>query len=150
MADMEKIIITQSVYMSKTESIGILFAMLMERLNEENTNISHKKMPTWQEHIDFINNKPYKDWFLIFDFQSNELIGQYYITNNNEIGIYIIKRHRRNGYADIIMSKILESNVIDNIEYLANINPKNEASIKFFEKWGFKHIQNTYKRNVNS
>lgn len=139
-------ITTQSVYKNKQEAYGVLYSMLLQRLEDENSNISHKKMPTWQEHIDFVKADIYQDWFIVFDEKTDELVGQFYITNNNEIGIYIINKFRRKGYATHIMNTILKWD--KKVNYLANINPKNEASIKFFEKWGFKHIQNIYKRDI--
>lgn len=137
----------QSVYTKKVEAYGVLYAMLMQRLDEENTNISHKKMPTWDEHCKFVDSKPHKDWFLVFN-KNEELIGQFYITKKKEIGIYVIKRYRRVDYGNQIMHLILKRE--KGSELFANINPENEASIAFFKKHGFVHIQNTYSCLANS
>ena len=37
-----------------------LFELLLQRSSKE--NISHKKMPTYEEHIKFIISKPYYKW----------------------------------------------------------------------------------------
>ena len=40
-----------------------LYLLLMER--DPKTNISHRKMPTYNEHRKFIASKPYKAWYVI-------------------------------------------------------------------------------------
>ena len=41
---------------------------LFELLNERapRANISHKKMPTYTSHVNFIKSKPYKKWYIVF------------------------------------------------------------------------------------
>ena len=42
---------------------GFLFELLLQRSSKE--NISHKKMPTYEEHIKFIISKPYYKWYIV-------------------------------------------------------------------------------------
>ena len=121
-----------------------LFDLLAERLKNPLTNISHASMPTYAEHLEFIDSHPYNDWFVICNYAAPEqCIGTLYLTERNEIGITIAERYQRQGYATGILKAMFEAR--SNEEFLANINPNNEASIKLFEKFGFIHVQNTYK-----
>lgn len=124
-----------------------LYELLEER--EETTNISHRKMPSWEEHIEFVNSNPYRVWHIIIC--GNNKAGSFYITNDNEIGIFIKKAYQKQGIAKKVLKEYigewahLEMNNPLEVNVLANINPQNEASIKLFEGLGFKHIQNTYR-----
>ena len=118
------------------------YEFLYDLLNQRKTNenISHKKMPTFNEHVKFISSKPYSKWYIIR--LNNTNVGSIYLTHLNEIGIHVIKEVRGKNIA----KKALELVMIKNPKsrYLANINPKNKKSIKFFTKNGFKLIQYTY------
>ena len=61
-----------------------LFNLLKERSSTE--NISHKKMPTYNEHKKFVKSKPYSRWYIVV--HSNKKIGSVYLSKNAEIGIY--------------------------------------------------------------
>ena len=65
--------------------LRFLFNLLKER--DPNTNISHKKMPTFTEHEQFVKSKPYSYWYIIK--LSRKKIGTIYLSKNNEIGIFI-------------------------------------------------------------
>ena len=113
-----------------------LYEMLKERTPEE--SISHKEMPTMNEHTKFVKSNPYKMWFII---ESNFIsMGNCYISKRNEMGVFILTEFRRNGFGT------------DAIKYLctkvahpfANVNPNNTKAIEMLSKLGFKHIQNTY------
>lgn len=118
-----------------------LYYLLGERTPEE--NISHKEMPSWQRHLSFIKAKSYKEWYLIQN-MSAQTLGTVYITTQNEIGISIFKIHRNKGWASAAICAILKNN--PNQSFIANINPKNEKSKRLFKKFGFHHIQDTYRR----
>ncbi|MEM4249720.1 MAG: GNAT family N-acetyltransferase [Candidatus Nitrosotenuis sp.] len=115
-----------------------LYELLGERRPIE--NISHKKMPTYMEHVKFVNSKPYSKWYVIH--YKNQKIGTIYLTKQNEIGIHIKKDYQRHGLGKYAMKLLIKKNPRN--RYLANINPKNKKSIEFFTKQGFKLIQYTY------
>lgn len=119
-----------------------LYVMLAER--DSDVNISHKKMPTWTEHLTFVKSSPYKEWFLVMN-SDLEPIGQFYITDKNEIGIQVLKKYQGKKYGTAILDLIVNKRYGDE-ELLANINPNNVRSINLFQKFGFCHIQNTYRR----
>ena len=121
-----------------------LYQILKER--EMDTNISHKKMPTYNEHIDFVQSKPYSKWYIIYF--GRKKVGSVYISKQNEIGIFIKKKFLKNGIGTKVLKIILEKN--PKKRFLANINPKNKKSIKFFKKNGFKLLQKTYELQVKN
>lgn len=116
----------------------ILYDLLLER--EDYMNISHKKMPTFTEHEAFIESDPYFQWFLIKS-AINIYVGSIYLTSSREVGLFIFKRHQSEGYGKAALVE-LKKRVGGKL--LANINPANQKSIRFFEKLGARLIQHTY------
>lgn len=120
-----------------------LFYLLRERKWYE--NISHKQMPTLDEHEAFIRSKPYKDWRLIFlehcDGKYVGFVGAVYLSKRNEIGIFLLKEFRGKGYAREAVRWVM-----DTYEgpFYANINPLNAKSQEFFLLLEFKPLQVTY------
>ena len=124
---------------SVTDSdIRFLFNLLKERSTSE--NISHKKMPTYNEHKKFVKSKPYLRWYTVM--LSNKKIGSVYLSKNDEIGIFLKKEFRAKDIGKKVLEMIIQKN--PRKRYLANINPKNKKSIKFFKKNHFKLIQYTF------
>jgi len=121
-----------------------LYEMLAER--NDTINISHDKMPEFKDHVSYIGSRPYQIWYLIYD--AEICVGQVYLSKNNELGVQIFKEFQNRGYGQMALNFMIET--YKSINLLANINPKNEKSIKLFEKLGFKHIQNTYKRDATA
>lgn len=115
-----------------------LFYLLKER--DPKTNISHKKMPTYSEHVKFVKSKPYSKWYIIV--KSKTRIGSIYLSKNDEIGIFLKKSHHGKGFGNAALDLLIEKN--PRTRYLANVNPKNLTSIKFFKNNGFKLIQYTF------
>ena len=120
-----------------------LFDLLKQR--EGIVNISHKSLPTWEEHVEFIKNNTYQSWDIIW--VDNVRIGNIYLTDRDEIGIFLDKKFQSNGYGSIAINEFMKKN--GKKRYLANINPTNYKSIQFFGKHGFIHIQNTYHKKIN-
>ncbi len=103
-------------------------------------NISHKKMPTYLQHVKFIKSKPYSKWYVILN--DKERIGSIYLSKNNEIGVFLNKKIQSKGYGQQALKQIIEKN--PRKQYLANINPNNKKSNEFFMRNQFKLIQYTY------
>ena len=113
-----------------------LFDLLKQR--EGTVNISHKSLPDWEEHIQYVKKHDYQSWDIIW--VENTRIGNIYLTKNNEIGIFIDKKLQFHGYGSKALEEFMKKN--GKKRYLANINPTNYKSIQFFGKHGFIHIQN--------
>lgn len=118
-----------------------LYALLSQR--EAYQNISHKTLPKWEDHVSFVNSKPYKDWFIIYDTQTKDRVGSIYLSKQNEIGIFLSKGHRKKGYGRRALQALMEY-YTDTKELKANIAPMNSASICFFVNLGFKWHETMY------
>lgn len=112
----------------------ILFDLLAERKPWQ--NISHNKMPTWEDHVKFVDSKPYRDWYIIQKLDDYTFCGAVYLTKNDEIGIFLFERYQHWGLGD----KVLETlySLYPKVKYfLANVSPNNSASLAFFTNHGF-------------
>ena len=118
-----------------------LYNLLKER--DPSANISHKKMPTYHEHVLFVSSKPYLKWYVIL-YDTNKA-GSIYVTSQNEIGIFIKKSFQDKQIGSIVLKKLIQKN--PKKRYLANVSPKNKNSINFFKKNKFKLIQYTFELN---
>lgn len=121
--------------------IGQLYLWLAQRTPEQ--SISHKTMPPWTQHREFVLKKPYDHWFLIVadDEPISRMVGNIYLTKHREVGIHIDSAERGKNYGSQALALLREA-VPGPL--LANINPANEQSIAFFKKHGAKLIQHTY------
>ena len=120
-----------------------LFDLLKQR--EGTVNISHKSLPDWEEHLQYVKKHDYQSWDIIW--VENTRIGNIYLPKNDEIGIFIDKKLQFHGYGGKALEEFMKKN--GKKRYLANINPTNYKSIQFFGKNGFTHIQNTYHKKIN-
>lgn len=107
------------------------YALLSEREPEQ--NISHRAMPTWDEHRDFVLSRPYPRWYS-FDSQDGHPAGCAYLTARREVGIGVLKRFRGQGLASAAIDELMR---LHPGRFLANIAPANAASIALFRKLGF-------------
>ena len=112
---------------------------------ESDVNISHKKMPTYAQHIKFIESKPYSKWYIIR--LDNQKIGSAYLSKQDEIGIFIIKNMHAKKIGTTALNILIKKN--RRKRYLANINPKNKKSVSFFKKNGFELIQHTFELELS-
>lgn len=115
-----------------------LYELLLER--DKRVNISHKKMPTYNQHVKFVMSKPYSKWYIIN--YHDKRIGSIYLSKQDEIGIFIQNTNQGSGIGQNALKLLMQKN--HRKRYLANVNPKNSKSIKFFEKNRFKILQHTY------
>ena len=125
------------------QDIDFLYELLKER--ETKVNISHKELPPFSEHEQFVKSSPYPYWDIIL--LNNERVGNIYLTNRDELGIFISKDFQSQGIGSIVLQKFMKK--VGKKRYLANINPTNYKSIQFFGKNGFTHIQNTYHKKFD-
>ena len=119
---------------------------LYQHLKERNpiTRITHKKMPTFSQHEKFVLSHPYTKWYIIF--QKNKKIGSVYLTEMNEIGLFLKKDVQGKGLGQKSLELLMKLNPRN--RYLANVNQNNKNSIQFFKKNKFKQIQNTYELEI--
>jgi RimJ/RimL family protein N-acetyltransferase len=124
-----------SVY-ERPDRHSILLKLLYER--DPSINISHKKLPTWEQHVQFVESHPYQAWYFI----GKEPKGACYLSHQNEIGIFLFGSHQGKGYGPQVIQALIEKHGPG--RYLANVNPRNERSAEMFYRMGFTLIQHTY------
>ena len=118
------------------EAEDVLWHLLQERQPDE--SISHKRMPSVAQHKAFVATHPYMHWYLI---DCGDLVGATYLSYKREIGIGILLQYRRHGYATNAVKMLMEKHPGP---FLANVNHRNEKSIRLFRSLGFNQIQVTY------
>lgn len=123
--------------------IIFLYQLLKER--DPNQNISHKNMPTSNEHKKFVLSRPYTNWYIIK--KNGEKIGSIYLSKRDEIGISILKKIEFDEIAKSSFKLLMELN--PRKRYLANVSPKNKISQKFLEKNGFAGLEYVYELKIN-
>ena len=133
---------------SNERHLAGLYDLLAERSPAQ--SISHKKMPTWDQHLAFVSvmdpadgdmYSSYLGWRLVE--VDGVIVGSIYLTQRHEIGISIFKAHQRKGFGPEAVVLMMKEYAHIGGPFYANINPANEASRKMFEKLGFKTIQHT-------
>ena len=120
--------------------VKFLFDLLKER--DPHVNISHRKMPTYSQHTNFIKSKPYSKWYIIL--KSKQKIGSIYLSKNDEIGIFLSKKFQGKNVGNSALNELVKKN--PRKRFLANVNPKNKKSISFFKNNNFKLIQYTFEK----
>lgn len=134
-----------------------LYLLMRERQDDPEINISHKELPSWNAHQQFVRSRPYRFWYLIDymepDKKESLWVGYVSATNNNEIGIIVQRHARGKGVGPMALRMFLgnhnplpPSPSSRNGNWQANIAPGNAHSKHVFGKLGFTLIQETYAR----
>ena len=120
--------------------------ILYERLASRKYSISHRQMPSYKEHQEFVSSHPYRYWCFIY---REKVIGTYYVTQLNSVGIDldddfynsiqlaisdIIKRHR----------PLPPINSVRGANFHMNVSSKNKHLCEVLELKGFVEIQRTF------
>src|SRR5258705_12858721 len=126
MADMNLV----DVY-TDLDAIPFLYELLRQR-DIDTVSLSHRIMPTIYGHIEFYRSKPYQWWYIIL--ADGFRVGTVYLSKRNEIGIDIKKTCQRKGYGSWAVREMIRRLQLTTV--LANINPKNTASLEMFRSIG--------------
>lgn len=125
-----------------------LYELLEERIKYKWLNISHMKMPTWEQHIDFLHSNPYLEhlvYFSHFD-EGTTRIAMAYFTKQKEMTIYVKECYRNRTYGGRIFDMFLA--YLDKHyqrPFFVNTNPNNIVGKAFIRRRGFDLLQYTYK-----
>lgn len=129
-------------------SVPLLYQLLLERPLE--ACISHRGMPTMENHKNFVQHHPYTVWYMILtedlqkaNGQLTNVVGAIYLTKQDEIGICILKEFQGKGYATEAIQALMKKH--PRREYLANVAPMNKPSHELFQGMGFELVQLTYR-----
>ena len=118
----------------------MLFLYELLKNKDPNSNISHKKMPTYDEHVKFVMSKPYTNWYIIEYDKKN--IGAIYLSKQDEIGISINNDYEYDQIVKPALKLLMKLN--QRKRYLANTSPKDVRSQEFLLKNGFTGLEYVY------
>ena len=59
---------------------------LYKQIKKRSHNISHKSVPSFDQHAKFVQNHPYREWVIVKD--NDRAIGNVYIHFDNSIGLH--------------------------------------------------------------
>ena len=76
---MAKSVVAFELVVNSDEQISALYNLLKERTY----SISHRKVPSFEEHEKFVCSNPYRYWYLI-SFEGS-LVGSFYVKFDNSI-----------------------------------------------------------------
>ena len=122
-----------------------LFLYDLLKNKDPNANISHKKMPSYDEHVKFVMSKPYTNWYIIEYDKKN--VGAIYLSKQDEVGISIKKDYKYEQIAKPALKLLIKLN--PRKRYLANTSPKDVRSQEFFLKNGFNGFEYVYEIKTN-
>jgi len=130
----------QDVVLEKVTKADYEFLYELLKMRDTRTNISHKKLQTYDEHIRFVMKKPYNKWYIIKS--NDQKVGSIYLSLKDEIGISIKKKFQRKGIGRKAVKLLMEKNPRG--RYLVNIAPNNIKQQEFFKKLGFTGLEYIY------
>ena len=129
-----------SIKLNQVTKNDTLFLYDLLKNKDPNANISHKKMPSYDEHVKFVMSKPYTNWYIIEYDKKN--VGAIYLSKQDEIGISINNDYE---YDQIVKSALkLLMKLNQRKRYLANVGPKDVKSQEFLLKNGFTSLEYVY------
>ncbi|MBO8217655.1 GNAT family N-acetyltransferase [Prochlorococcus marinus] len=125
---------------------------LYKLLQTRKFSISHKNLPSFNEHKKFVKSIPYKDWYLIY--QNSVAIGTFYIQNDNSIGLNL-----NNPSLRIVknISKYIRTNFDPNPPepskvapyFFINIAESNKRMLNILKVIGCEPLQVSFRLNDN-
>lgn len=126
----------------------LAYALLSERPLDH--GISHKAMPTWEQHVAFMASRPFRYW-LVIENDGGQAVGQIECLPTNEFGVHILAKYQGAGCGKEAVRLFLATHeplpgmpAVRNGRWLANCSPSNVRAIEFFTQLGFQKIQETY------
>ncbi len=134
-----------NVKLKQVAKNDILFLYELLKNKDPSTNISHKKMPSYDEHVEFVMSKPYTNWYIIECDKKN--VGSTYLSKLDEIGISVKRDYKYDQIAKPALKLLIKLN--PRKRYLANVSPKDVRSQEFFLKNGFNSLEYVYEIKTN-
>ena len=124
---------------------------LFKLLQERNFSISHNKDVSYKQHSKFVDNHPYRAWFLI-EF-SNLIIGSIYISTDNSLGIDLSSKNliQIQGVLNILFKKykpLKGINSVRNKFFFINVSEKNNNLKQALKRLGYSPIQISYQLKI--
>ena len=135
-----------SIKLNQVTKNDTLFLYDLLKNKDPNTNISHKKMPSYDEHVKFVMSKPYTNWYIIECDKKN--VGSIYLSKQDEIGISIDNDYEYDKIARPALKLLVKLN--PRKRYLVNVSPDDIRSQEFLLKNGFTGLEYVYEMKIDS
>ena len=129
-----------SINLNQVTKNDTLFLYDLLKNKDSNANISHKKMPSYDEHVEFVMSKPYTNWYIIEYDKKN--VGAIYLSKQDEIGISVNNDYEYDQIVKPALKLLMKLN--QRKRYLANTSPKDVRSQEFLLKNGFTGLEYVY------
>ena len=128
------------IKLKQVTKTDMLFLYELLKNKDPNSNISHKKMPSYDEHLKFVSSTPYTNWYVIEYDEKN--VGAIYLSKQDEIGISIGSNYEYEQIAKVAIKLLMELN--PRKRYLVNVSPKDIRTQEFLLKNGFSGLEYVY------
>ena len=81
----------------RTAADNIAEILLYEHLKERRPHeaISHKVMPTWEQHVAYVASRPHAAWYMIALEDREGMVGNIYLSHRREVGIHVANESER-------------------------------------------------------
>ena len=132
--------INSSIKLKPVTKNDALFLYDLLKTRDPLANISHKKIPSYNEHVNFILSNPYAVWYII-EYEGKN-IGSIYLSKQDEIGISLFDNLLYDKIGKNIIKFLMKNN--PRKRYLAKISPRNKKLQNFFVNNGFTGLEYTY------
>ena len=123
-----------------------LFLYDLLKTRDSRANISHKKVPSYDEHVHFILSNPYTIWYII-EYEGKK-IGSVYLSKQDEIGISLVDDSLYDKIGKSVIKLLIKNN--PRKRYLANVRPQNKKLQDFFVNSGFTGLEYTYEMIIEN
>jgi RimJ/RimL family protein N-acetyltransferase len=126
------------------EQIAALFKLLENR----QYTISHDELTSLEQHTDFVQNHPYRNWWMVQSDGQN--IGSVYLTNDNAVGINL--QTEDSAIFQQVITQVLERNnplpgdpSVRPDFFYTNVAPGNSALQNALANLGAKYTQKSFR-----
>jgi hypothetical protein len=120
---------------------------LYHLLSKRKFGISHQKMPSYDEHKEFVQNHPYRAWYLVH--KASESVGTCYVMDNNCISVFLTMgaENHFNEVLDFILNSYDPLEEIKSVRppyFYINVPEGNTCLMKQVADLGWKKLQTTF------
>ena len=134
-------------FLKKVDNNQLDFEVLYELLKNRKFNISHKKSPSFKDHVKFVKKNPYRVWYLAL--LNDDYVGSIYLKNDNSIGINFKSKYKNKipFFVEKILNKHKPLRKIAserNGNFFINIANNDIKTKKILLNFGLIHIQSTF------
>jgi hypothetical protein len=137
--------INSSIKLRPVTKNDALFLYDLLKTRDPIASISHKKMPNYDEHVNFILSNPYTIWYIIE--YEREKTGSIYLSKQDEIGISLVDNSLYDKIGKSIIKLLFKNN--PRKRYFAKTSPQNKKLQNFFVNNGFTGLEYTYEMKSN-